>query len=203
MQKKGTKENVKIQWILGALIVCGFVVVAPAKVSQKNISHSAAVVDDESELWHVDDDDGIRIEHIAEISSPKESATDDKNRVITTYQQTQTLNHHFDGTNHHPPHNEDTRLLQVASKGFFDKSQSVYLFATQHKDQCQKNAYFPAWKIDKGTSRSSSNDEVFQLKINYYEEFGGKNMYLCVYFGDEKQARAKHLGENSQFNLSR
>jgi hypothetical protein len=201
MQKTRTKQNVAIQWIIGVLIV-GYslrTATAAAALSQKDTTSNNAVDNDlydsigydKNNNYDSDEKEDYRIVHITEIS--KKSAND-KNAMITTYQQEQTLNHNYESTV------ADKRLLQIeSSRGFQGhKSESVYLFATLYKDQCQKNAYFPAWKIDKGSDRRE-----FLLKINYFKEFDGKNMYLCVQFGDEKQTQIKHLGENSVFNLSR
>ncbi|KAG5682249.1 hypothetical protein PVAND_011613 [Polypedilum vanderplanki] len=192
-------ENV--YWIFGALILCGIFIanVAPVEtISQRDFKNHSDI---SSENDIHDKKIEYEIIHITEISHKKNNVDDDKKHAITTYQQqTQTLNLDYEGTNHHYA---DTRLLQIETKGFDDKRlKFVYLFVTQHNEQCKKNAYSPAWKIINNETTSNIN-ERFNLEIKFRKEFEGKSLFLCIMYGDdEKQMHTKHLGKKSLFNLS-
>lgn len=131
--------------------------------------------------------DKYRIVHITEIVRST-NEYDDKNPVIT-YQQ-QNING-IDNTSN------DTRLLEIVSKGFDENPSEIYITISQFKDFCKEQSTFPSWKIDRGTENG-----IFRLKISYQEQISEKDLYLCLYNGQYENMLI-HLGRLSLFRLER
>jgi hydrogenase maturation factor len=170
MQKLANRRNVKLSWIFGALIC--LVVIAPIKTQSEKINNNYDIRKSKYQVLQIRE---LSLEEVNE-------------REEITYQQT------FDDF---AISKEHATFFQIQSKGF-DKSFSnpVYLTLTVSKDSCQKNAYFPAWKIDKGTSNGA-----FRMKINFQSKLTNRDLFFCAH--DEQNNQMEHLGASSQFRLSK
>lgn len=196
-QKKNLNKNIKVKemqispnWSCDKFLYVNFAILLFATVTlcnAANLENNAVSASKDNNI-----NDFYQILHVNEVFS--KSTDDDDNVSVITYQQ--------DEKHQQLKEINETRTLEIKSKGFLNGLLPALLIVTQFKDSCRNNASLPSWKIINKGSKQQSNNEVFRLKINFEQRLTEGDFYFCIK-SERLLEKEKHLGITSLFRLSR